>query len=721
MQPEKIGIYEIKSELGRGGMATVYLGYDPRFEREVAVKVLPRELLHADPQFRLRFEREAKIIAQLEHSAIVPVYDVGEADGQPFFVMRYMNGGSLSDRIRAGVSTIEEAARILGTIAPGLDEAHSKGIIHRDIKPSNILFDKKNVPYISDFGIAKLSQAQSGNVTGSAIIGTPAYMAPEQAQGEEIDGRSDIYALGIILYEMLTGRQPYEADTPMAVAIKHITDPVPHILTANPKLPQGMDMIIQKAMAKNKKDRYSTTVEMTNAIRDLGRDSGRTATISTSGSDATVVKTAIAAPVAKGTVISKKPAEIADVAAPKKAFSPLVIILPIVAIVLLAGGFFVVNAFKGSAGTEAPVLVSTSTSVSEPTETPVVDVTEPVIPISEPTATEVPPTETQAPVKPVLPVIGGADKIAFVANNEIHLMNVDGGDLKKVTTDGASKNDLQWLDSDTLLFLSGKTIKYYKLSTDRVDTLTSFPSAVSLDAFQVSHDGKQVMIAMSNEIFVVPFDMEKLSTIQSRGNLFGLEGEACILPVGKTKSALKVKEVRWSKDDKLVAWLFKGVDAGNSSLQTEQVSVFDITACKPELIDLLDNFPGTRFQPTGFQNRIMPDFDWDGMTQFIFNTARRNVGWGDLHIYNWETHRPTLTVNPISKRCCYRDARWSPDGSYLFFAFQDEGLASSASTMLFYVPAGELGTGANFQPIQLPPDLFSNPKEAPQPALRPAQ
>src|SRR6185436_15641622 len=271
MQPEKIGIYEVKSELGRGGMATVYRAYDPRFEREVAVKVLPSELLHSDPQFRLRFEREAKIIAQLEHSAIVPVYDVGEADGQPYFVMRYMNGGSLSDRIKAGGLTIEDASRILGTIAPGLDEAHAYGIIHRDIKPSNILFDKRDNLYISDFGIAKLSQAQSGNVTGSAIIGTPAYMAPEQAQGDEIDGRADIYSLGIILYEMVTGRQPYEADTPMAVAIKHITDPVPYILNANPKLPEGMNAIIQTAMAKNRNDRFPTAVDMTNAVRDLAR------------------------------------------------------------------------------------------------------------------------------------------------------------------------------------------------------------------------------------------------------------------------------------------------------------------------------------------------------------------------------------------------------------------------------------------------------------------
>src|SRR5512147_2785520 len=131
MQPEKIGRYEIKSELGRGGMATVYRGYDPRFEREVAVKVLPPELLHADPQFRLRFEREAKIIAQLEHPSIVPVYDVGEENNQPYFVMRFMTGGDLSTRIKQKSFTVEEAISILEQIAPGLDQAHAKGIVHR--------------------------------------------------------------------------------------------------------------------------------------------------------------------------------------------------------------------------------------------------------------------------------------------------------------------------------------------------------------------------------------------------------------------------------------------------------------------------------------------------------------------------------------------------------------------------------------------------------------
>src|SRR5689334_2576246 len=165
--------------------------------------------------------------------------------------------------------TVDEAVKILAQLAPGMDEAHSKGIVHRDLKPSNILFDSKGTPYISDFGIAKLSQAQSGNMTGSAIIGTPAYMAPEQAQGTGVDGRTDIYAVGIILYEMLTGKQPYEADTPMAVAFKHITDPVPNIRDVNPTLTPDVDQVIQMAMAKNKDDRFATAGDMVDTLRTI--------------------------------------------------------------------------------------------------------------------------------------------------------------------------------------------------------------------------------------------------------------------------------------------------------------------------------------------------------------------------------------------------------------------------------------------------------------------
>jgi tRNA A-37 threonylcarbamoyl transferase component Bud32 len=262
--PEKIGRYEVKGELGRGGMATVYRAYDPSFEREVAIKVLPRELLH-DPQFRDRFRREIKTIASLEHPAIVPVYDVGEEDGLPYFVMRFMPGGSLTQSIDRGKFSLEDAARIIERLSGALAYAHKNGLIHRDLKPDNILFDNNGDPFISDFGVAKITDSAT-NMTGSGIIGTPAYMSPEQAQGDKVDNRSDIYGLGVIIFQMLSGHQPYEATTPMGVAVKHITDPVPEILKISPDLPQQTDIIIKTAMAKDPGLRYQTATELAQAL-----------------------------------------------------------------------------------------------------------------------------------------------------------------------------------------------------------------------------------------------------------------------------------------------------------------------------------------------------------------------------------------------------------------------------------------------------------------------
>lgn len=281
--PTQIGRYKIKSELGRGGMATVYLAFDPSFNRDVAIKVLPREMLH-DPQFRARFEREIKMAAGLEHPSIVPVYDVGEDDGQPYFVMRLMTGGSLSGMISEGMLSLEDTARIVTKISQGLTYAHKKGVIHRDLKPDNILFDDNGDPFISDFGVARLTES-TGSLTGSGVIGTPAYMSPEQAQGTEIDSRSDIYGLGVIVYQMLSGRQPYSADTPMGVVVKHITEPVPEILSMVPSLPLEVDVLIKRAMAKDKTRRYSTAVELAKALNLIafGNEGDFTPTISTSG------------------------------------------------------------------------------------------------------------------------------------------------------------------------------------------------------------------------------------------------------------------------------------------------------------------------------------------------------------------------------------------------------------------------------------------------------
>jgi len=268
MESHNIGRYEIKAELGQGGMGTVYRAYDPHFKRDVALKVLPPQFVH-HPTFRARFEREAQVIASLEHPAIVPVYDFGEQDEQLYFVMRFMPGGSLAERLNDMPLSLAEATRILTHLAPALDEAHAKGIIHRDLKPANILFDQNDKPYVADFGIAKLAES-STHLTGAAIIGTPAYMSPEQVHGDRVlDGRSDIYALGIILFEMLTARKPYEANTPTKLMMKHILDPVPNILTVKADLPSGCRTVTAKAMAKEPDARFQTARAMVSALQNV--------------------------------------------------------------------------------------------------------------------------------------------------------------------------------------------------------------------------------------------------------------------------------------------------------------------------------------------------------------------------------------------------------------------------------------------------------------------
>ncbi len=266
MNPEKIGRYEIKQEIGRGGMATVFEAHDPLFERTVALKMLPREFMH-EAEFRARFTREARTIATLEHPAIVPVYDFGEENGQPYLVMRLMTGGSLSDRLADGPIPIDEAAVILKRLGSALDRAHSMGIIHRDLKPSNVLFDSYGDAFLADFGIVHVSSSTNALTASGSLVGTPTYMSPEQVYGDKkLDGRSDIYALGVILFQMLTGNTPYDADTPARMMMKHVMDPVPQILSVRPDLPPACNEIINKAMAKERDQRFSTATDLSSAL-----------------------------------------------------------------------------------------------------------------------------------------------------------------------------------------------------------------------------------------------------------------------------------------------------------------------------------------------------------------------------------------------------------------------------------------------------------------------
>jgi serine/threonine protein kinase len=722
MNPEKIGRYEIKSELGRGGMATVYRAYDPRFEREVALKVLPREFMH-DGSFRVRFEREAKTIASLEHPAIVPVYDVGEDDGQPYFVMRLMPGGSLSDSISKGPMPLKEAARIMNRLGPALDEAHAKGIIHRDLKPGNILFDRTNEPYVSDFGIAKIAQSQSSTVTGGAIIGTPAYMSPEQAQGDTLDGRSDIYALGVILYEMLAGAQPYQATTPMAVVVKHITDPIPHILDWNPNLPAGIEAIIEKAMAKNPDQRFSTAGEMAIALNALAQgntaeDALKTAILSVSHTQASKTRMAGKADATKLT-----PGPTAD--KDKKGPSPMSWILPVAGVAIIGfiavvavGVYFLLNnplAAAASTPTTAPSITetllpdATTTDTNQPTGT-----LEATVTVTQ-AAVE---TGTPTPSAPALAAIGGADMIAFLARNDVWVMNADGSNLRPLTEDKGLKKSLQWMPGgEKLAFISGYTVYSVDLA-GRIEELLVFRGDIRFfNDFRISPDGKQAAVSAYNQTFIVPFDLEKLKAVNSRDGLVKMKG--CISYKDKTLAAQVARQFRWPNNgNKWISWEYRGRDT-NTGADLDIVNVVDISGCNPDTMSTKEYFPNGLFKVS---KPDIVDYDWDGNTQFVFNTFIRNVGWGDLYYYNSE-FRKGNQLEPLGRgKCCYRNARWSPDGLYLFFAFQDRNQTSQAATQLYYVPYSKVGTGADLFPIQLPEELFPlNQQDSIEFALRPAK
>ena len=666
MTPTKIGRYEVLSELGRGGMATVYKAHDPSVDREVAVKVLPHEFLH-DPQFRGRFEREIKTVAQLEHPAIVPVYDVGEEDGQPFFVMRNMTGGSLSDMLKQGAFSLEDTARIVERLCKGLAYAHKKGVVHRDLKPGNVLFDSNGEAFISDFGVAKLADAAQ-NMTGSGIVGTPAYMSPEQAQSGKVDARADIYAMGVIIYEMLTGQQPYKADTPMGVVVKHITDPVPEILHDNPDLPPEVDAIIKKCMDKNPDHRYATLTELAMELNKVAfGDAGATRL-----NDSQLTR-----PLAPGVVLAGKPAAKKNLVWIGAGAGALILV--VAAIFLLRGK-----------PAEGPAEASPAAGAT-------------VAPVSAPST--VPATATSVAIP-----FGGADKFALVSANEIWLMNPDGSDAQPLTGDGMEKRNLQWLDAKTLVYLSDTCVYTIDITVATPKRITCFREVKYFDSFRVSPDGKRVAISIDMQLVIVPFDTAALERAENRSDLTKMPG-AC------TDIRVSVKDLRWSRDGTKLAAIY--VDT--STTVADQFRLLDVSRCESSAPIVLGSFPGSEFVIKGFKdNPSFSSFDWDGDQTFVFTDIIRSGGFGNLYIYDIKTRQGKM-YNPIEDTCCYRDARFSPDGKYLLFLFQDSRVTDQAAYKLFYAPFNADGTLEIGDPISLPMGIFLAPRESPQPALRPIQ
>jgi serine/threonine protein kinase len=722
----QIGRYEIKGEISRGGMSTVFHAYDPRFDRDVAIKVLPREFVHT-PQFRARFEREARTIALLEHPAIVPVYDFGEEEGQPYIVMRYMAGGSLADRLNEGPMSLFEVVKMISRLAPALDAAHIKGVIHRDLKPGNILFDQYGNAFLSDFGIARLAQTKGPTLTGEVILGTPAYMSPERIQGEkqEIGSRSDTYALGVIVYHVLTGEVPYDSDNPAKIMMMHILEPVPNILDVSPDLPPAFDAVIKKTMAKNPDDRYDTAGEFSLALEEAAREAP----------DYKIEAEEIAqeaTPPAKG----RKPSTLVFTRTESKLWKSVTgqvetasattrdflrklpnwgwyiggaVVVTILGALVIAGGPWLA---ASAANTPTPTSDFTQTpAVVETTEESVV-----VIPPSETvTPTIIPPTPTITPTPlPPPPELGGADQIAFISENDVWVSNVDGTNLQQVTEDGEGKRNLQWSpDGRAVIYIIGECVYSADVTNSRVDEIVCLEGVVNFEAFEISPSGEQVAVSLDHEeLYIVPYDLQALGGVNSPNDLVALAECEYFAPLTSDISPIAVL---WSVDEEGLALTY--FDPGQEA-QREAIGVVDISQCvsNPRIIGEL---PYTLFLITMrgyYNNPSIPSFTWDSEELFPLNSFIRNNGFGDLHLFEMSTSTGEI-INPVESSCCYRDPEISPDGLHMIFAYQSE---LDDQIVLYYIPIEEIEAGGSFEPIPLPTSLFTNPAEHPQPALRPA-
>ncbi len=372
---QTIGQYEIIRELGRGGMATVYLARQKSIGRTVAIKVIPPNFTH-DETFMQRFEREVQVISKLQHPRVLPVYDYGEYNRRPYIVMAHMSGGTLADRMAAGPMPLDEILRMVEQIAEGLDHAHLKGVIHRDFKPSNVLLDEHGNAHLADFGIAKISESTI-QLTGTGIVGTPAYMAPEMASSAKTTPQADIYALGVTLFQMLTGSYPFSGETPLSVLLAHVNEPVPDVSMIRPELSPQIAAVVNRAMAKDPADRFQTAGELAAALRRAVEAGG--------GQEIEAFDAGLTAPLTGAVPATPAPTPPEAVTPPPTAAAPepkgrrvtiggcsigigLAIGGVFILMAVCVGGFFIMGA-SGVFDT-TPTPAPTDTPVPEPTSTP---------------------------------------------------------------------------------------------------------------------------------------------------------------------------------------------------------------------------------------------------------------------------------------------------------------------------------------------------------------
>jgi serine/threonine protein kinase len=507
---QSLGRYHLLEQLGEGGMAVVYKAYDTRLEREVAIKVIRSGAFPADTldEALKRFEREAKSLAKLSHPNIVKVHDFGEHEGSPYLVMEYLPGGTLKKLLGKPIPW-QETVRLILPVARSVAYAHQRGILHRDIKPANILITESGEPMLSDFGIAKIFQGdQSTALTGSGMaIGTPEYMAPEQWNGNT-SPQSDLYSLGIVLYEMVAGRKPYVADTPAAILIKQVTEPLPapHQFAAD--LPEPVEYVLIKALAKDPQDRYPDVNALVRALENLQ------GTIPATSLPEAVLLASTQADLVGGskTILPAEVPETHKVVEPSFPGAPVVRrsrrggsmapILGIAAIILCAAVIII----GGGIGIILPKFFTsteTATSVIRTTLAPTAARTVQLsTPLPTPAATLIP-SSTLGMLNPSGKIVFSCQISRQPESNEICLMNADGSQFKQLTYDGANNGYPSMSpDGKSIVYssdISGSSQVYeMNLASGAVQQLTYPPGKES--APDISPDGNYIVYKHSDQL-----------------------------------------------------------------------------------------------------------------------------------------------------------------------------------------------------------------------------
>ena len=731
MEIQHIGRYDIKSLIGQGGMSTVYLGYDPRSQREVAIKILPPYYLHSS-KFRERFEREALMIALLEHPAIVPVYDMGEEDGQPYIVMRYMSGGSLADKLKKGPIPLRDCMEMYLRLAPALDTAHARGVTHRDVKPDNLLFDKYDNVFLSDFGLARLRETIGfANISDGSIMGTPAYMSPEQIQGDqELDGRSDIYSMGVVLFQMLCGSVPYFGTTAASVMMMHLVNPVPQIYEKNNSLPIGIQAVLDMAMAKKPEDRYQSAGEFAKAIQAVttgvqrkpslpinaptpgqrpasnpslavphqnsANSTNRISDQTTSPVQTYHIKTPIPGVIpgvqnvlpeaetarTRSDVRHTPPKSRPGSRVKRRLFLPLWGWIVSVAIILLM----------------ALVLILWSQGIS---------------PFASTTLNSPAPQSTVVASSQIPLNLGQADKLAFVKSSDIWVSDLDGSNLVQLTTDGVKKSNLHWSpDGQSVIYTTANCIDLVGMQTRQVITVTCFTGIPAIRAFDISPDGQQVALGLAEtNLYLLPY--AQLFSLRQNSLPEDIVSLAQCSYYAPYNTGQALKAVNWSHTNRQLALLLSTPIDGT---YRDEINILDFNQCTAAPLLVKEILPTYfLFNLRGyFDHPEISSLSWNGSDQLLVNGYSNNGGFGDLQLYNLNQNLGQA-LSPNGD-CCYRDAHWSPDGSYLFYSFQSD---AGGEVSLFYTPSSKLGkSGGSMTSLALPSGFLTGSQESLQPTLR---